>query len=1846
MPAACTGNVAGLETDRQDYDENDLRPRRQVYIRQRIGNPESGPVLTMMVDNGAEMTIIRPDALAKLEGFRARSLCSGDVSQLKMACGKSTIPVLGIADIWVNFGPHRLLHQFLVAEIAAPAIIGSDFFDSFGSTMRYDDMTFQAKADTPSSAVSMKEWQAWNRDDRCAPSRSAADLSAVRYVASALAEGPEEHTLPHGYDVTRQAVAAERLVVPPMSQIPVELSLSPAYRGDGNYFACLEPIVSRQRPSVGLASAVVTVRPNGTVFSRVLNATSEPIVLERGAKLGTLSYLSPDAIVTPVHDQQSACAAAASVVGGGNAEAPPVAAAGVPSEPTEDCPALVSDEAIMGMLHHDGKLAAALEGCDSNGTPWRDRALALLRAKRAAFAVDAKNPTPTDLMEIDIPTGDAAPIAEKARRYSQAEQTFIMEQVERLLANKQIEGSHSPWACNPVLVRQKDKMRFCIDYRKLNSVTRKDSHGLGNIDDMLQQLNGSTVLSSLDLASGYYQIPLSREAAPKTAFRVPSGALFQFTVAPFGLVNLPAAFTRLMHRVLGDALGVFACVYIDDILVFSRGMEEHLAHLEVVLDRIIAGKLSCSVPKSQLFRSELKFVGHVVGRDGLWPDPEKVAAMVEMAEPLKDGKPDVPLVQAVCGLFNYYRRYVPNYSTVVAPITDLVKTRTPKVWTPQCQDAFDALKRILASDTVLAHPDFSLPFVLQTDASKTALGGVLSQFRPLTADAVARGSTGRTVKTAEGLMQEVVVGYWSRRNSELDEKKSATELECLAVLAALLHFRPYVFGHHVTVITDAKALNWLMTKDQLKSGHMMRYALRLQEFYLTIQHRPGKTNNADALSRNPRTSELERPQAVDEMDLDWPDALLEKAAPPCGIDFAPDDAPAMEFSVSALGSGAIVRSDCGPAFELNAIIASGTAANRCAMMGSLYNLAEGDERLEELFGGEPYYPDSSAELPLRVREPCAPEQFPATPAGLATAAPSGRYVDIGFEAQLGELRRLEAAVQGMGSPKRSGPGRVPPPSTVPRAVSVCASVGRFEELEVLPDADHSVAPGPTGHLAATTRGDARRAQAPVNPSSSVNARPSQDASPRAAPARAPLTSPAAANGRQTVAPPQAPAVLRRPTFLQAQLSDPYCTAIRAFLDDKHADCDDELALELLAMGQDYLEEEDGMIVRLAPSFPKEGTMLRQWVVPASLRALVLKLGHDDPLASHPGIAATAARLGERFWWRTFTKDVRAYVLGCLECQSQKQSNTTLQPQQAVSPPRLWGRLTMDILDMHVVSDRGNRYVHAIVEAQTGFVFLFPQASKDQAAALECFHAVALEVGMPDEIGHDRGGEYLNFSFADYCKSAGVRQCPTSSYHPQANGRVERWNKRIQQALTQLVSRTQTDWDLHLKTVQFACRTVPRDDMGVSPFFMVYGREPHLPCDVAMSGPGDRELSRHHNVERLLDSFDMCQRLVEAAFERRREATDKRNSLIKRSLKVSAGDWVWLRMEPLEGSAHKISPRWSGPWLVLREAHDSGVTFVCRQMGRQQRVTVAHASRMKRFYDRPAELRGRYGTGTGPGMAAPVANLPIDAIKDRRMETDGEWSYFTPTPSAPTEFQWRPESQLLQWMPPTRLDTFHALYELRHADHMPRHARRRDVVPAARALTKEQALAKHPLGTPLVRHGPLHMVNGQVAYEWGMIQGYRYPYWRGRFGDLDWANMTRTQVREAVQLHRMVTARGYAPTAAGAKGASAPLQQRPVARCPADLGPQCKGLRIAKKFSTGWDLGTVGKHMPRLPHLTMEVRFDGELGPRDTRLERSTYDARPDAPVGAWYFVEDAAVAVMRAIPVARPAAPPGPGGRV
>ncbi|KAJ9504606.1 hypothetical protein QJQ45_013652, partial [Haematococcus lacustris] len=331
------------------------------------------------------------------------------------------------------------------------------------------------------------------------------------------------------------------------------------------------------------------------------------------------------------------------------------------------------------------------------------------------------------------PVGHAIPLVPDARpsvvpqyRMSQEEHAELKKQVQDLLAKGMIEPSSSPFAAPILFVKKKSgELRMCLDYRQLNKITIRDQYPLPRIDDLFDKLSGCTVFSSLDLQAGYNQIRITPEDVPKTAFRTPDGH-YQFKVLSFGLCNAPATFQRVMNDAFAPVLNQCALVYLDDILVMSKSVDEHLKHLRKVFDLLRLNKLYAKQSKCEFMRTTLKFLGHVIFAGAIAVDPEKIKSISSWPVPQS-----LQQLQSFLGAANFVRKFVHNFSVLAAPLTDLCgKAGDSFLWQNWPADelkAFASLKAAVAQVPMLRLPDHTQPFQVYCDASLQGVGAVLMQ---------------------------------------------------------------------------------------------------------------------------------------------------------------------------------------------------------------------------------------------------------------------------------------------------------------------------------------------------------------------------------------------------------------------------------------------------------------------------------------------------------------------------------------------------------------------------------------------------------------------------------------------------------------------------------------------------------------------------------------------------------------------------------------------------------------------------------------------------------------------------------------------------------------------------------------------------------------------------------------------------------------------------------------------------------------------------------------------------------------------------------------------------------------
>ena len=395
-----------------------------------------------------------------------------------------------------------------------------------------------------------------------------------------------------------------------------------------------------------------------------------------------------------------------------------------------------------------------------------------------------------------------------------------------MLKDNIIKPSQSPWASPITIAKKKDDPngRFCTDYRKLNDITKTDAYPLPRIDEIWEQLKEARWFSSVDLASGYWQVEMDEKDKQKTSFTCSLGT-FEYNVMPFGLKNAPATFQRLMNDLLREYLYEFTVVYLDDIMIYSKTFEDHLKHLERILTILKEANLMIKLKKCKFCEQEIEYLGHIAGKDGLKPDPKKI-------EKIKNLKPPTNLkeVQSIMGLCQYYRTFVQDFSKIAKPIYQLTQKDKPFHWGKDQQKALDILKEKLTNHPILQYPDYNKQFILKTDASGKGLGAVLSQLND-------KG-------------KEVVIEYASRGLRGAERNYPITDLECLAIKWAITErFHKYLIGREFIAVTDHSALKTLMTAKLIK-GKRARWAMKLQQYTFKIKHRSGKSNkDADALSR-------------------------------------------------------------------------------------------------------------------------------------------------------------------------------------------------------------------------------------------------------------------------------------------------------------------------------------------------------------------------------------------------------------------------------------------------------------------------------------------------------------------------------------------------------------------------------------------------------------------------------------------------------------------------------------------------------------------------------------------------------------------------------------------------------------------------------------------------------------------------------------------------------------------------------------------------------------------------------------------------------------------------------------
>lgn len=415
-------------------------------------------------------------------------------------------------------------------------------------------------------------------------------------------------------------------------------------------------------------------------------------------------------------------------------------------------------------------------------------------------------------------------------RLSSNEREAVRNIVQDLVNNEIIRESQSPFASPILLVRKKDgTYRMCVDYRELNKSTVKDRYPLPLIDDQLDRLGQGKLFTSLDMSSGFHQIPIHEDSIPKTAFVTPDGH-FEYLRMPFGLSNAPAVFQRAVHRGLGNLKDTVALVYLDDILIPSVTFEEGLRNLDIVLAALQEEGFSLNVQKCHFFQKEIEYLGREISGAGIRPGSRKVDALLKVPPP-----ENVKQVRQFLGLAGYFRKFIPNFAAKTACITKLTKNNEEFCWTEEQENSRKYIMDCLTSRPLLSIFNEKLPTELHTDASSIGYGAVLMQ-------------------KLDG--ERRIIGYFSKRTTPAESRYHSYELETLAIVNALKNFRVYLLGLKFEIITDCNAVKATATKKDILP-RVARWWSYMQDFDFEIVYRKGSAlPHVDFLSRNPTVRKI------------------------------------------------------------------------------------------------------------------------------------------------------------------------------------------------------------------------------------------------------------------------------------------------------------------------------------------------------------------------------------------------------------------------------------------------------------------------------------------------------------------------------------------------------------------------------------------------------------------------------------------------------------------------------------------------------------------------------------------------------------------------------------------------------------------------------------------------------------------------------------------------------------------------------------------------------------------------------------------------------------------------------
>ncbi|XP_036142126.1 uncharacterized protein LOC118645358 [Monomorium pharaonis] len=977
----------------------------------------------------------------------------------------------------------------------------------------------------------------------------------------------------------------------------------------------------------------------------------------------------------------------------------------------------------------------------------------------------------TQLLTHKIITTDDAPVHTKQYRFPPIHRTEITQQVNQLIDRDVIIPSTSPYNSPIWIVPKKPdssgnkRWRMVIDYRKLNEKTIGDAYPLPNICDILDQLGGSKYFSVLDLASGFHQIPMDPMDAHKTAFSTPHGH-YQFARMPFGLKNAPATFQRLMDQVLSGLQGIELFVYMDDIVIYASSLREHDIKIDKLMSRLRSANLTLQPDKCEFLRREVSYLGHIIGEDGVRPDPQKISAVEKFPAPR-----NIKNIRQFLGLAGYYRRFIPQFSSIASPLSNLLKKDVQFIWNDKTQHAFDTLRKLLCNEPILQFPDFEREFILTTDASNLAIGGVLSQGE---------------------INHDLPIAYASRVLNSAEKNYSTIEKELLAITYCVNHFRPYLYGRTFTLITDHQPLTWLhRVKDP--TSRLMRWRLKLEEFDYKIVYKKGISNsNADALSRNPVAINL------------------------------------IHYSIMPIRKKPRLDSAILSSSESDDTSESDDERSRKQPAGARVDVRDMTTPVAPTSCGNSE--DSPIpKLIIRLRRNESPVVLPAPTEPISSQYELRTGRKTNFEEFFHEEESDRDSLPDLESPADS-PAKSPNTSNNETPDQLLDSTPTISpDISLSSNCKIQESPLPllsrTDNLIILITGNGHPLCDGAQELLQANNLPPPD---DLALGRARVHF-SWHRDRHVI---MLPVKERRTTPLDEQILDECLTSLLdvvSELDLRTLSIRLTAQLDSVSWSTMVQKLQSTMIDRPITITICKGITS----IPLEKdRIKIINEHHESAVGGHKGVTKTYRLIKKRYSWPNMKTQIQDVIRRCHTCQLRKLvRKKTRQPMILTdTPDHAFDKIALDIVGPLKTTNDGNTYILTMQDLLTKYSVYAPLSNISAESTATAFvNYFICRFGCPRSILTDQGRNFMSQLMKSITKKFRIQQLRTTAYYPQSNGSLERSHMVLMEYLRCFV-RKENDWDKFIERASFSYNTSVHEGTGFTPHELIFGSPARIPSE--------------------------------------------------------------------------------------------------------------------------------------------------------------------------------------------------------------------------------------------------------------------------------------------------------------------------------------------------------------------------------------------------------------------------------